>query len=204
MIDGSTLISIPQFQRAAAPDENLRDWYFAYGSNMNLRQIGSRCSRPLAVGVARLADHRLSFYGHSETGDGAIETVEPSPGDEVWGVMFSLGRLDWERLDDWQGARMDGGGMYFHFPDMVSDLNGQAHNVRFYRMDVQGDPRNPSLEYLEYIARGAKENGLPPTYIEALMKRRADRASYTVPLRANTNLAKFAGISCAECPSGEA
>jgi len=198
---GRTLVNIPQVQ-SAAPQETLMDRYFSYGSNMNLRQIGSRCSRPFAIGVARLADYRLSFYGHSETWDGAIETVEPSPGDEVWGVMFSLGRLDWERLDDWQGARMDGGGMYFHSPAIVTDQSGQEHSVRFYRMDVQGDARDPSVEYLEHIARGAAENGLPAAYIEALMKRKADRASYNVPLRSNTNLAKFAGISCAECPSG--
>jgi len=204
MIDGSTLITIPKVQNATDAGEESSDWYFAYGSNMNLRQIGSRCSRPVAVGVARLPDHRVSFYGHSETWDGAMETVEPSPGDEVWGVMFSLSRLDWERLDDWQGARMDGGGMYFHFPSIVTGLDGKEYSVRFYRMDVQGDPRSPSREYLEHIARGARENGLPAMYIEALLKRKANRASYSVPLRANTNLAKFASISCAECPSGEA
>jgi hypothetical protein len=204
MIEGNTLVTIPLVQQTSELDEKVRDWYFAYGSNMNLGQIGSRCSRPLTAGVARLADHRLSFYGHSEIWDGALETVEPSPGDEVWGVMFSLSRLDWERLDDWQGARMDGGGMYFHFPAMVTAIDGQQHSVRFYRMDVQGSPRNPSREYLEHIARGASDNRLPPSYIEALMEREAEKSSYAVPMRGNTDLAKFAGISCAECPSGAA
>lgn len=204
MIDGSAFVSIPLVQHSIVLNEKLSDWYFAYGSNMNLTQIRSRCSRPVVVAVARLADHQLTFYGHTETWDGAMETVEPTLGHEVWGVIFRLSRLDWERLDEWQGARLDGAGMYFHFPVMVTDVDGQEHSVRLYKKDVQGDPREPSREYLEHIARGAAENGLPPHYVEALLKRKAKQASYNVPMRANSGLSTFAGISCAECPSGAA
>jgi cation transport regulator ChaC len=204
MIDESTFVSIPLGRNATAPAEKLSDWYFAYGSNMNLAQIRSRCSRPVVVAIARLADHRLTFYGHTETWDGAMETVEPTPGYEVWGVIFQLSRLDWERLDEWQGARLDGAGQYFHFPVTVTDMDGQDHNVRIYKKDVQGEPRDPSHEYLEHIAHGAAENGLPPHYVEALLKRKAKQASYKVPMRANSGLATFAVISCAECPTGAA
>jgi cation transport regulator ChaC len=204
MIDGSTLVSIPLGRSVVGPDEKLTDYYFSYGSNMNLQQIRSRCSRPAVVSVARLADHRLTFYGHSETWDGAMETVEPTPGQEVWGVIFRVSRLDWERLDEWQGARLDGAGMYFHFPVTVNDSEGREHNVRLYKKDVQGAPRDPSREYLEHIAHGAAENGLPSYYIEELLTRAARKASYTVPLRGNSDLAKFAGLSCTECPSGAA
>jgi hypothetical protein len=204
MIDGCTFVTIPQVRDIVGRDEKVSDWYFAYGANMNLAQIRSRCSRPVVVAVARLADHRLAFYGHTETWDGAMETVEPTLGHEVWGVIFALSRLDWERLDEWQGARMDGAGMYFHFPATVTDLEGRAHGVRFYKKDIQGVPENPSREYLEHIARGAAENGLPPRYIETLIKRNANKASYKVPMRANSGLTEFAGLSCAECPSGAA
>ena len=202
-MSGSTFVTIPT-QRGEAPQEETRDYYFAYGSNMNLEQIRSRCGRPVVVSVARLPEHRLSFYGYAETWDGAMETVEPAPGSEVWGVIFRLSRLDWERLDEWQGARLDGAGMYFHFPATVMDLEGCEHNVRLYRKDVQGEPRNPSREYLEHIVRGAAENGLPPRYVAELLNRKATQASYKVPLRPNSDLAKYAGISCAECPSGAA
>ena len=204
MIAGSRFVSIPLVRNVAVRNEKLSDPYFAYGSNMNLEQIRSRCSRPAAVAVARLADHRLAFYGHTETWDGAMETVEPTPGHEVWGVIFRLSRLDWERLDEWQGARLDGAGQYFHFPLTVTDLDGQEHSVRLYKKDVQGEPRDPSREYLEHIVRGATENGLPAHYIEALLKRKSNKASYNVPMRANSDLAEFAGISCTECPSGAA
>ena len=94
MIDGNTFVSIPLVKNAPGLDEKMSDWYFAYGSNMNLQQIRSRCSRPVALAVARLANHRLAFYGHTNIWDGAMETVEPEPCHEVWGVIFRLSRLD--------------------------------------------------------------------------------------------------------------
>jgi hypothetical protein len=196
------ITNIEQVRNAARPGE--KDLYFAYGSNMSLEQIRSRCSRPVVVAAARLADHRLGFYGHSETWDSAMETVEPAPGAEVWGVIFALSRLDWERLDLWQDARFDGAGTYFHFPVTVTDLEGRTHRVYLYKKDVQGCPRDPSREYLEHILRGAAENGLPPHYIEELMKTKAVKASYKVPLRADSDLGRSAGSTCAECPSGTA
>lgn len=181
-----------------------KDWLFAYGSNMSLAQIRSRCSRPEVIGPARLADHRLAFCGRSAVWDGAMETVEPMPGHEVWGVMFDLTRMDWERLDLWQDARMDGGGVYFHFPVTVADMEGTPHSVRMYKKDIQGQPREPSREYLEHIARGARENGLPPAYIEALLNRNSKPASYAVPMRAGHDLGETAGMSCGDCAAGAA
>ncbi len=204
MIDGDTLVSIPQIPSVSRQKHEVRDLYFAYGSNMNLQQIGSRCSRPTVVSIARLADHRLMFYGYSWTWDGALETVEPMIGAEVWGVLFALSRLDWERLDDWQGARMDGCGMYFHSPITVMDQNGYTVGARMYKKDINGIAQDPSREYLEYIVRGAAENGLPAGYIEALMKRTARKAAYSVPIRSGYNLSANAGFSCAECPTDTA
>ncbi len=204
MIKGSTLVSIPQVLNVSGQHTKVSDWYFAYGSNMNLRQIGAHCSRPAAICAARLADYRLEFCGHSEVWDGALETVAPMPGHEVWGVLFALSPLDWERLDLWQDARLDGGGMYFHFPVTVTDMEGQAHGARIYKKDIQGVPQDPSREYLEHIVCGAARNGLPPYYIEALKKRKTIKSSYLVPRQANLNLGEAAGVSCTDCSSGAA
>ena len=45
-------------------------FYFAYGASMNETQISARCHKPKAIAIARLADHKLAFFGHSETWDG--------------------------------------------------------------------------------------------------------------------------------------
>jgi len=166
---------------------------------MNLGQMHTRCSRPEVVSIARLSNHRLTFCAHSDVWDGGVETVEPMQGNEVWGVLFSLSQLNWERLDLWQDARMDGGGMYFHFPVTVTDLKGNEHSVRLYKKDLQGEPKDPSREYLEHIVRGARENGLPTDYIHALQARSAHPASYPVPMRGSYDLGQTAGFSCSDC-----
>ncbi len=98
---------------------------------------------------------------------------------------------------------MDGGGMYFHYPVTVIDAQGNAHRVRMYKKDVQGDSQYPSREYLEYILHGAKENGLPDDYTRELEKHASVKASYRVPTRADTDLGSSAGFSCRTCATGE-
>lgn len=184
---------------SAVSAAHMNDLFFAYGSNMNLGQIRARCSNPVMISTARLVNHRLVFCGHSDVWDGGVETVEPMLGYEIWGVLFSLSSLNWERLDLWQDARMDGGGMYFHFPVTVLDPEGKVHNVRIYKKDVQGNATDPSREYLEHIVQGAVNNGLPREYIESLKARSSKRASYAVPARGTSDLGDSAGVSCSDC-----
>jgi hypothetical protein len=195
----NSLIENSNPQNAAFSAARMNDLLFAYGSNMNLSQIRTRCSNPVVISTARLADHRLMFYGHSDVWDGGVETVEPAPGHAVWGVLFSLSRLNWERLDLWQDARMDGAGMYFHFPASVMDPDGHEHKVRLYKKDIQNKATDPSREYLRHIVQGAVENGLPGGYVEVLSRRTAKDASYIVPERGSSDLGRSAGASCSDC-----
>jgi hypothetical protein len=197
----SSLVGPSHVLNSAVSEARMKDLYFAYGSNMNLSQISSRCSRPVAIAVACLKDHRLVFCGHSDIWDGGIETVEPAPGEEVWGVLFSLSNMNWERLDLWQDARMDGGGMYFHIPMVVADTQGHEHYVRLYKKDIQKEPTKPSREYLDFIVQGAVQNGLPRSYTDALRSRPAKPALYPVPLRGMLDLGQAAGFSCSDCAS---
>lgn len=195
----SSLVDHSHALKSAVSEARMKDLYFAYGSNMNLSQISSRCSRPVAISTACLKDHRLIFCGHSDVWDGGIETVEPAPGEDVWGVLFSLSNMNWERLDMWQDARMDGGGLYFHIPMVVADMQGHEHYVRLYKKDVQKEPTNPSREYLDFIVQGAIENGLPDPYIDALKARTTKPALYPVPRRGSADLGQAAGVSCLDC-----
>lgn len=176
--------------------------YFAYGSNMNAAQMKMRTSAARVVATACLPDYRLGFFGHTEIWDSAIETVEPCAGSSVWGVVYSLSSLDWERLDLWQDARMDGAGSYFHYPIRVVDEAGRGFEVRMYKKDIQGSPLTPSVEYLGFIAHGAMEKGLPSSYVEELRQRPTHQARYMVPLRPGYDLGKSAGVSCADYASG--
>lgn len=96
-------------------------YYFAYGSNMNKEQILARGVQHKVIAVAKLSNYQLAFFGYSKVWGGAVETVIPALGHEVWGVIYDLSSSERERLDDWQDVRLDGSGAYFHCPAKVTD-----------------------------------------------------------------------------------
>jgi hypothetical protein len=178
------------------PDEL---FYFAYGSNMNKEQISARCAKAKVVAVAKLSDFQLAFFGHSVVWDGAEETVVPSPSHDVWGVVYQLSASDQERLDDAQGARLDGSGPYFHFPATVTAADGSSYSVLLFKKDSLGRRLKPSQEYLSFIAQGAADRELPAAYVEALRTMESAKAKYTVP-RANKSVREFpSGGDCSQC-----
>jgi gamma-glutamylcyclotransferase len=155
--------------------------YFAYGSNMNSEQMLARCVKPLKIATACLPNYEIGFFGYSKTWDGGQETVVPSPGRNVWGVVYQLSSLDSDRLDVWQDARIDGSGAYFHYPARVIDTEGRLHTVLFYKKDMSGEPTKPTRQYLDFMVRGAVENDLPADYIAALQHIASHQASFAVP-----------------------
>lgn len=171
--------------------------YFVYGGDMNVEQIGGRCRGAKALAVARLPDHRLAFYGHSERWDGGEETVVAQPGDEVYGVVYQLSSADSDRLDLWQGIKLDGTGPYFHTPAEVVGLDGKTYSVLMYERAERGFRRDPSTEYLDHIIIGAIWHQLPVAYIERLRGMASERAGYRVPREDNT--AAFLGEGGGGC-----
>jgi len=175
--------------------------YFAYGSNLSLEQIGQKCSNPRVLGIARLAAHKIGFYGYSAVWDGAVETVVPDEQSEVWGVLYQLEASDWERLDNCEDARADGTGAYFHYPVEVLDEQQTIREATIYKKDRLGQPQHPSTEYLSVIIQGAKEQGLPESYVAALQSIAVKPASYAVPRRpAASRVGAISGCDgCSSC-----
>ncbi|KHK02880.1 gamma-glutamylcyclotransferase family protein [Desulfovibrio sp. TomC] len=176
--------------------------YFSYGAEMLSSRIQSRCNSPKAIATARLADHRLVFHGYSPVWDGGLETVDPAPGCEVWGVVYELSFSDADSLDTWQGVRLNGTGAYFHSPAEVTDGQGTVYAVLVYKKDVLGEPTAPSQPYLDAIVAGARQQALPPQAIETLQAIPAKPAAYPVPKFGLTRQpGVLPGESCADCGS---
>jgi len=69
--------------------------YFAYGANMNPASMARRCPAATNPRPFVLQNWQLKFYTHA--------TVEPSPGDSVWGILWDI-TPDCERsLDSFEG-----------------------------------------------------------------------------------------------------
>jgi hypothetical protein len=177
--------------------------HFAYGSNLNVEQVQARCHQASVVTVARLADYKLAFYGHSKQWDGGEATLMPRPGEDLWGVVYQLSFGDAETLDSWQDVRLDGTGPYFLYPTVVADERGNPYPVLLYKKNDVSDLQMPSREHLDQIITGAQRQGLPPDYLEKLRRLDARPAGFAVPKKSRFDRSILTD-RCGGCDEAEA
>ena len=148
---------------------------------MNPAQIAARCCKPEIVAIARLADYRLAFFGHSRVWDSGEAAVIRHPGDEVWGVVYRLSLSDADALDAWQDVRLDGSGTYFLCPVDVVAADGVRYRALIYKRDLCGEPQLPSDAFIDHIVAGAVAHEVPADYLARLKRIETRKASYPVP-----------------------
>ena len=74
--------------------------YIAYGSNLNLEQMGRRCPTAEVVGTAMLKDWRLRFRGGDHS---AVATIERDKGFQVPVLVWRIQPRDEAALDRYEG-----------------------------------------------------------------------------------------------------
>ncbi|MBB3103624.1 gamma-glutamylcyclotransferase family protein [Azomonas macrocytogenes] len=179
-----------------APKNEAPIFYFAYGSDMNSDQIVSRCDHSKFISVARLPDHKISFFGHSDRWDGGLESLLEQPGESIFGVVYEVSCNDVDYLDVFHAARLDGTGIYFQFPVDVIGENGTVYPAFTYKKSTLGDFKAPSKEYLDYIINSAASHALPCDYLDKLSKYETKNAGYPVPKKNSLTKALLASQSC--------
>jgi phage replication-related protein YjqB (UPF0714/DUF867 family) len=132
--------------------------YFAYGSNLCVRQMTQRCPGAVNPRPAMLADHDWLI---NERG---VATVEPFDGSQVHGVVWQVTDHDLATLDSAEGvpARYRRDRLTVH----TDDGPFQA----WVYIDHRVDPGPPRPGYLERIIDGATHHGLPHRWIEFLKR----------------------------------
>lgn len=80
--------------------EKMSRYYMAYGSNLNMRQMGYRCPDAKAVGTMELEGFRLAFKG-SRTG--SYLTIDEQEGYSVPIGLWSVSERDERNLDRYEG-----------------------------------------------------------------------------------------------------
>src|SRR5215469_15674550 len=78
---------------------------FAYGSNSNIKQMAIRCPRATPLGWKRLKGQRLVFRG--------VADCIPEQGAEVYVSVWRITEACERALDNYEGCRPDGSGMYW-------------------------------------------------------------------------------------------
>jgi phage replication-related protein YjqB (UPF0714/DUF867 family) len=132
--------------------------YFAYGSNLCVRQMAQRCPGAVDPRPAKLADHDWLI---NERG---VATVEPFDGSEVHGVLWRLTDHDLATLDSAEGVpvRYRRDRMTVHTDDGPADA--------WVYIDHRVEPGPPRPGYLERIIDGAEHHGLPHRWVEFLRR----------------------------------
>jgi hypothetical protein len=75
-------------------------YYLAYGSNLNIGQMKTRCPSARIIGTAFIENYQLLFKG-SKTG--SYLTIEPNDGGAVPVAVWSVSKDDERRLDCYEG-----------------------------------------------------------------------------------------------------
>lgn len=133
-----------------------RHIYFAYGSNLCVRQMAQRCPDATDPQPATLADHDWLI---NERG---VATVEPFTGSEVHGVIWQVSDRDLATLDSAEGVPLR------YRRDRLTVATGNGPSPAWVYIDHRVEPGPPRAGYLERILDGARHHGLPHRWIAFL------------------------------------
>ncbi len=141
-------------------------YYFAYGSNMSSARLGARLSTSRSVGIGALPAHRLEFHLLSSS-DGSAKCDAFHTGraeDVVHGVLFSFAAHELPVLDRYESR----GVAYERAEVEILRADGGRVQAYTYRALVAEPGPRPFDWYKEHVVRGAREHGLPSSYVAAL------------------------------------
>jgi hypothetical protein len=168
-------------------------YYFAYGSNMDAKQMRDCCPNSTRVGIGILQDYKIGFSRFSSGRDSAVADVLMSSGDCVWGIIYKTTDEDLARLDVYEGhpnvyRRRTETCLKFNRPkrdwdsedendesntgyNEFNDLNNyEKMEVEVYEVVNKSSNLFPKIEYLRLMLDASFENFFPGDYYNQLLK----------------------------------
>lgn len=131
--------------------------HFAYGSNMSRAMMRLHAHSAVAVGPARLDNHRFIV-----TADGYASIV-PAPGQAVHGVLWRLTARDVAALNAFEGIAKG----FYRSARLRVSAAGRRETALVYvsRTRAEGRPRSG---YLDVVIGAALDWDLPATYVRSI------------------------------------
>lgn len=129
-----------------------RNLYFAYGSNLNIRQMRERCPDATPFAPLVLPNAVLRFRNFAD--------VAYYRGAECHGALWEISKRDEEALDHYEGynERWPANSLYDK-KWLVLNVKGEPRRALYYIMNSTGI-MPPSQMYLDVIAQGYRDWGL--------------------------------------------
>ena len=125
--------------------------YLAYGSNLNLEQMGYRCPDAAVIGTTILPDHRLLFRGGRHSG---VATIEMKRGASVPVLLWQITEQCEKALDRYEG--------YPHLyrkKKLMVPFDGDELVVMAYVMNAGPPLATPDAYYYTIILNGYRDCG---------------------------------------------
>jgi len=128
-------------------------YYFAYGSNLNKKQMRERCPDSKPMFIATLHNYKLVFVGWSRQWRGGVASIKPFGGERVRGAIYEISEQCLQRLDGYEGYP----GNYNRFKVTVFDEDSEPIEAITYIKAGQIEETPPSKEYLSVIQQGYRD-----------------------------------------------
>jgi len=132
--------------------------YFAYGSNLNRKQIKRRCKNSRFIFRHILKNYQLVFRSKYGAAD-----IQRKKGSSVLGAIYDINKTDEKKLD-----------VYEEFPKVYVKKYFKilGKKVMFYYMFYKTKQTEPSRRYLNSIIQGYKDCGYKNSHLLILKMRR--------------------------------
>ena len=142
----------------------MKKYYIAYGSNLNIRQMKTRCPGARIIGTGEIEGYALLFRG-SKTG--SYLTIEEKAGGTVPVAVWEVTEENELALDRYEGFP------HFYYktrmPVEVKGIrSGKARNLDafVYIMHEHRDAGMPAGSYVKTCLEGYHDFGFDPWYLE--------------------------------------
>lgn len=128
-------------------------YYFAYGTNLNKKQMRERCPGGKPKFSVVLPNYKLIFTGWSRQWKGGTASIKPFKGEKVLGAVYEMSESDSKKLDRFQ----DYPSTYNRLKVTVWTDDGDPVEAVTYIKNEQSPETKPSPEYLATIQQGYKD-----------------------------------------------
>lgn len=142
-------------------------YYLAYGSNLNIRQMGIRCPFANVVGSAMIEGYQLLYKG-SKTG--AYLTIEKGNGAVPVGV-WAVTEADERALDRYEGYPN-----FYYKETMVVEVDGEPVEAFVYIMHRNRCYGIPTREYVRICSEGYDSWGFDRRFLDEAYRRSMEGA----------------------------
>jgi gamma-glutamylcyclotransferase len=133
--------------------------YFAYDGFLEPERLGEVAPAARFQQVAHLPETRLIF-----TSPDGLPSVEPAPGNTVWGGIFEISEGELEALTAAEAAE----GRHPRNDLRAVDRAGHKYDVVTFAHHNTGVENDPSRAYMTRVVKGARHWGLPTGWVVGL------------------------------------